>query len=224
MIRVTFIKKTEFDLLPSAVKNEITNLSDLLSSIPVATLDSVDYYVISFRNEIYNSKFAVYFKMYTESEALKIIQSGTIDYEEVDIYYDNKGDAFRSNRVSGGGTLLGRYHGSSVANVLTLSSGSVRFSAPYQQARIHAIEVIGGDSDGKVDFSILDDGSGTYTGTPDLVIRQFVFDVNVSSCLHRGEAKYVVDLYLGMVIKMEYYNNGASTRNVSFNAELSEVI
>jgi hypothetical protein len=74
-----------------------------------------------------------------------------------------------------------------------------------------------------VNFYIYDDANGTYSGTPNYLLNQFGFNINMPEGSMENTCKYDADLYYGMKVRIEYTNNSGSTKTVYANFDLHEV-
>lgn len=128
--------------------------------------------------------------------------------------------AFAEKKLFDGSKLYKRLHG----KVESLSSGSnnVIFTCPHGYVKIIGTRIVGAEIGDYCDFYVLDDTSGTYSGTPNAVLNQYGFNVAIAPDDHQETCRYDADLYYGMQIKFVY--NSVSAKTVGFNFDMSEVV
>ena len=127
--------------------------------------------------------------------------------------------AFASKKLPDGKKLYKRVHG--ISESLSAGSNNVLFTVPYPHAKMLGTEIIGAEFGDYCDFCILDDTSGTCSGTPNQQLNQFGFGVQIAKDAHEEKSNYDADLYYGMQIKLVY--NSVSAKDVGFNFDLNEV-
>jgi hypothetical protein len=105
----------------------------------------------------------------------------------------------------------------------TLSAGAntLDFDITYAHCKITGMEIVGSKVGDTLDFLVLDDDSGTYSGTANAVLNQFGYDVAMPDGFYKRESNYDADLYLNMTISIEY--DSESAKDVYINYVLHEV-
>ena len=130
---------------------------------------------------------------------------------------------FSSKELPTGEKLFRRKYGYK----LTLLENSVTtfdITVPYQSQKVNEAQIIGCNSGVTVNFKILDTPLGTYSGTPNLMLDQFGFNVNVAKNYYRDHSEYDADLYVNMQIKVTIKNNTDLTPTIGINFTLHEVV
>jgi len=222
-MRIVVVKKTQYDSLPVAVKNEFSSLSDINKSIPLHSIGGVDYHVFGICGAIENSTYVKLFHSYSESEMSAILEADSIIYTDVDIYYEPQQLAFTKKTLPNGKKLYKRVHGSLWETIQPGTTASLQIEIGYSHVKMQGIEIIGCKEKGMVNFYIFDDDFGSYSGIPNYKLNQFGVDVNTPNDYYKKNSSYDADLYYGMVISIEYTNNSLVPHEVCFNAELNEV-
>ena len=131
-----------------------------------------------------------------------------------------KMDAFASKTTVDGKSLYKRVHGKKFT-VTGSATTTCLFTVPYAHAKVEAFEILNCAYDETVDFYVLDDTLGTYSGTPDKVLNQFGYTVQMPKDFYDKKSQYDADLYNGMQIKIDYTNNNA-TKDIYINYVLNE--
>lgn len=104
---------------------------------------------------------------------------------------------------------------------LNQGSNTILFTVSYNWAKINGIDVVGSEVLDLVSFYVLDSTTGTYTGTANLQLNQFGFNVNLPKDFYSFKSEFDADLYLNMQVKIVY--NSVSTKNIGINFILNEV-
>ena len=99
---------------------------------------------------------------------------------------------------------------------LSVGSNDLLYTTPFAQMKFNGIEVINSEIGDKVDLYVLDDTSGTYSGTPSLTLNQFGYSVFLTEGYFERQSNYDADLYLGMQIKMVYTSITAKDLYVNY--------
>lgn len=127
-----------------------------------------------------------------------------------------------SSKIVDGGKLYRRKHGVR-GDILGNSTQSIKFTVPYNIAKIDEVEIINCAAVDTVDLKILDSATGTYTTIPNYMLNQFGFNVNLSDIYYTDTSNYDAELNLGMQIEITYTNNETDTKSIGVNFVLHEV-
>ena len=122
-------------------------------------------------------------------------------------------------------SLFKRIHGVS-ETVTAGATANIDFVAPYSASKFTGAELFGVDLGDTLNFYVLDDASNTYSGAPgsNYQLNQFGFNVEMPpGGKYKNTSNYDADIYLGMVIRCEYTNNGAEDKYIAMNPWLHEV-
>jgi hypothetical protein len=128
-------------------------------------------------------------------------------------------ETFTSKNLVDGKKLFVRNHGYS--HELAIGANDIEITIPYAHCKINELEVIGSEIGDKVNFKVLDSVNGDYTTIPKYQLNQFAFNLNLSKDHYRRHCSYDADLYLGMIILIEY--DSKSAKDVGVNIVLHEV-
>lgn len=112
-----------------------------------------------------------------------------------------------------------RIHG--MTQAVTTGENTVLYTITYPWAKITGVEIVGSDIGDKACLSVLDSDAGLISGTPNLLLNQFGFTVNMPKDSYRYESKFDADLYQGLKIKITY--NSISNKTIGINIILDEV-
>jgi len=127
-------------------------------------------------------------------------------------------NAFASKKF-GEKSLFKRLHG--VQQSVVIGANIIDFEVPYNWAKITGLEVFESSACDKVNLSVHDTAAGTYSGTPNFKLNQFGFDLNVAKDMYKYESAFDADLYMGMIIRLEYTAKAA--KEICVNFDLTEV-
>jgi hypothetical protein len=129
---------------------------------------------------------------------------------------------FASKELPNGKKLYRRKKGYQVA--LDANTTTVyEIIAPYSAQKINKVEILYCAVDGLTcDFKILDTSTGTYSTTPDYVLNQFGWSVNIAQGYYEDVSEYDADLYQGMRIQLTFNNPGAE-QSLGINIIFHEV-
>lgn len=223
MNKFVFVKKDIFDNFSDRVRNEFILHSKINKNIPTATINSIVYYCFEFCADITQTNYVKNYPYYCEENAAKIISGELfLDTSEMNLIPDAA--PFKSKVLPSGKKLFKRLHGSASLNIPAGETGVLELEVGYTHAKMQSIECLNSAFGDVASLYILDTSTGTYSGVPDSVLNCFGIEVNLCDGVYKYAATYDADLYAGMVIRLEYDNNGLSARTVSFNADLNEVV
>lgn len=190
-------------------------------------VDSRDLSITWFEDDNKYSMVAVDGSLVIEYALVKNKGEEQIDFES---NYKDKGNRELGNSNSpfgnksiGTKNLFRRKHGMSKA-VAANSTDTIIFSVPYNQAKITKAELVNCSAGDIVNLTVHDDTSGSYSTIPNYKLNQFGFDVNMPDGMYVDESQYDADLYLGMVVKIEYTNNTGSQAIIGVNITLHELV
>ena len=99
---------------------------------------------------------------------------------------------------------------------LSVGSNELLYTVPFAQMKFNGVEVINSEIGDKIDLYVLDDISGTYSGTPSLTLNQFGYSVFLTEGYFERQSNYDADLYLGMRIKIVYTSITAKDLYVNY--------
>jgi len=168
---------------------------------------------------------------------IKIESPANADQVEFETSYKNAGNrtlgqssAFASKQL-GSKKLYRRKHGFSgncPPGVLT----DIPFTVPYALCKINKVEVIGCESGDLVNLKVYDSVTGMVQQSmgipagsvnPSFLLNQFGFNVVMPHGSYTDHSEYDAELYGGMIIEVEYFNNGVSAKVIGVNVTLHEV-
>lgn len=104
---------------------------------------------------------------------------------------------------------------------LTTGANEISHTIAYPWVKLIGAEIVGCEALDTLDFKVYDTAAGTYSGVPDKLLNQFGFSVNMPAGHYKREAPYDADLYIGMILKVEY--TSLSDKTVGINLILNEV-
>ena len=132
--------------------------------------------------------------------------------------------AFSSKTLPTGEKLYRRKHSSGWQTVLANSYTVLTISVPYDKAKINRAEIVGCREGDTVDLKVHDTPTGYFSTVPFYLLNQFGFGVAMPDGIYVDSSDYDADLIKGMEIRITYYNNSDSDKQVAFNATLHEVV
>lgn len=104
---------------------------------------------------------------------------------------------------------------------LVAGSNTLNFTATLAWAKLLGVEAVNCEALDYVDFKVYDNATGTYSGTPNLLLNQFSFALNLPKDFYQRMAQFDADIYAGMVIQITYYSQSA--KNIGINFLFDEV-
>ena len=104
------------------------------------------------------------------------------------------------------------------------ATGNIELIIPYNLAKIAHMEILNCSIKDKVSVKFYDTPSGTISGTPNAILNQFGYGVEVTNDLYRFKSEYDADLIKDMKISIEYTNNGLNDRYIGVNFILDELV
>jgi len=144
--------------------------------------------------------------------------------------------AFSSKKVIIDGvqkSIFKRVHGVS-ATILSGATTDLDFVIPYAHAKFTGANVFGSELKDVLDFSVHDNATNDYSGAPispgptyypNFLLNQFGFAVEMPpNGIYENTSNYDADLFMGMIIRCTYTNNGASDKYIGINHWLHEVV
>ena len=150
--------------------------------------------------------------------------------KDKDDQFKIKNDAFSSKTVVVDGVqkdLFKRIHGANF-NVTTNGNNTCDFIIPYPHVKIEGIEVLNAKMQDRLSFYVLDTDTNTYSQAPveavgpNYQLNQFAFDIHPKDGYYVHQSQYDADLYQGMIIRIEYFNEGTG-KDIYMNFILNEV-
>ena len=126
---------------------------------------------------------------------------------------------FSSKTLPNGKKLFARTTGFQAT--LTAGANVVNYTVTYPWVKVTGIEIIGCEALDVVQLKVFDTNTGTYSTIPDCQLNQFGYTVNLPKDFYSRTSSFDADLYVGMIIKIEYTSISAKT--VGFNLILNEV-
>lgn len=130
---------------------------------------------------------------------------------------------FADKKLPNGKKLFNRVHGVVVS--VQNAPDNIDFVVPYTACKITGIEIINGVIGDKANFKVLDTPTGTVSGTPNAVLNQFGFNVNVAEKFYERSSKYDADLIQNMKLRIEYdAKDELLPRDIHVNFILHEVV
>jgi hypothetical protein len=130
---------------------------------------------------------------------------------------------FASKTLPDGKKLFKRCTGIPGVEIANGATENLDFVIPYPHMKIIGACIFNTNFGDTVNFYVLDDATGTYSGVPNYVLNQFGFNVNLPEGSMENTCKYDADLYGGMKVRVEYTNNSGSTKIVYVNFDVHEV-
>ena len=122
------------------------------------------------------------------------------------------------------GKIFRRKHSSGWVTINANTSAELIITVPYSHAKIDKAEIIGCREGDNADLCVHDTDTGLISTIPEYLLNQFGFGVAMPNGMYIDESKYEADLFLGMKIKVTYYNNSTESRLVAVNFTLHEVV
>lgn len=115
------------------------------------------------------------------------------------------------------------FRGQGVTQTISASSTeSIILTFDYAKGKINGLEIFCCQNGDICNFKILDDTSGTYTGTPNQLLNQFGYDWNMSENGVKEILPYDADILSGMQLVVEYTNNDTVARDIAVNFYIHE--
>lgn len=169
-----------------------------------------------------------------------VSKDGGIDQSDFEMNLKPKGNCslnssspFSSKSV-GGKKLYRRKHGvGSICQPITgVPFTDIPLVVPYNFCKIDKIEIVGCELGDKVNFKVYDNTEGIVQQSmgmplasivPNRLLNQFGFDVNVPKDFYEDHSQYDADLYKGMIVEVEYINNGNVSKFIGVNYTLHEM-
>ena len=196
---------------------------------------SIQYYITGIMYNIFFTDGQVEFQTTIEKDDPKNLDQ--IDFEDNYLSISNaqQKDArivaapFASKHIVENGitkSLFKRVHGVSI-DIPAGSTGFLEFTIPYAKSKFTGANIFGADLEDTVDFFVLDTVTNTYSGAPGsfYVLNQFGFDVEMPpGGVYENTSNYDADLYPNMVVSCAFKNNGASSKYISMNLWIHEVV
>ena len=127
--------------------------------------------------------------------------------------------AFSAKTLANGKKLFARTTGFQAT--LTAGANVVTYTATYPLAKITGIEIVNCEALDTAQLKVLDTATGTFSGIPNSQLNQFGYTVNLPKDFYQRSSPFDADLYIGMVLKIEY--TSVSAKTVGFNLIISQV-
>lgn len=121
------------------------------------------------------------------------------------------------------GNLYRRKHGFRSNVIADGASETVTLIAPYDCCKINEIEVVNAMENVTVDFYVHDTPTGTISGTPNLMLNQFGFGVELPDGFYMDHSDYDATLVKDQEIKITIHNNTGGNYTLKGNIIWHEV-
>lgn len=215
MTKFIFIKKSNFDIFDSEIKNEIANVSE---SVVQKVIGGTDFYVVEARAEVIPTTSLRYFENKTPVEALKIIEDDAISVQTINPNLGSLRAPF-SQKTANGMKLYTRATG--VSHAVVVGANVLDFVVPFNTVKFNGLEIVNGKAGEKVSLKILDTPAGAISGVPNYELNQFGFDVNLPDGFYSRESNYDADLIKDLKVRIEF--TAIEARNVGVNYLIHEL-
>lgn len=86
------------------------------------------------------------------------------------------------------------------------------------------LALIGTENNDKATMKVLDDSSGTYSGTPNALLNQFATDWNTVKDKCSEMMPYPARVYANMVLRVEYTETNNNAKTIGMNVRLHKVL
>jgi hypothetical protein len=100
-------------------------------------------------------------------------------------------------------------------------SNTLSYTATYAWAKLIGVEAVNCEALDTVDFKVYDTSTGTYSGTPNMLLQQFSYSLNLPKDFYQRMSEFDADVYSGMVIQLTYVSQ--SNKNIGVNFLFDEV-
>lgn len=130
---------------------------------------------------------------------------------------------FASKELPSGKKLFRRVHG----YTFTLAaSGTTTYTVtvPYAECKINEAEIIWAPEGVSVNMRVKDSTGGTYSGTPNLTLNQFGFNVIISKDAYKDASPYDADVFLNMQLEFEFTNSSSTEKTIGLNVVFHEIV
>jgi hypothetical protein len=104
---------------------------------------------------------------------------------------------------------------------VAIGVNTLTYTATYAWAKLLGVEVVNCEALDTTDFKVYDTAQGTYSGTPNALLNQFSYALNLPKDYYQRMAQFDADIYAGMVIQITYTSISAKT--IGLNLFLNEV-
>ena len=135
----------------------------------------------------------------------------------------NSSEPFSTKVLQDGKKLYRRKHGN-IFNAVAESTSIHDFVIPYPHCKIDKIEIINCAVLDTVNLKVIDTAEGAYSTVPNYTLNQFGFDTVMTEGYYIDESHYEADLYLGMILRVEYSSNVTVNKTIGLNLVLHEVV
>jgi hypothetical protein len=115
--------------------------------------------------------------------------------------------------------LFARFTGQQYA--VTAGANTLTYTVTYAWAKLLGVEVVNCEALDTADFKVYDTAGGAYSGTPNALLNQFSYSLNLPKDYYQRMAQFDADIYAGMVIQITY--TSVSAKTVGLNLFLDEV-
>lgn len=191
--------------------NESYTFNDSQESAYCANQDNLIVYLTENKVEVYNDSFLIS----GISNAINFLKGEMIDPSGYPISLQLP---FASKTLNGK-KLFKRIHGMNQDCIV--GENLFEFIVPYNQCKITGIEMINSEPCDYVNLEVYDSDQGLVSGTPNLKLNQFGFNVSISKDYYEHKSEYDADLYIGMKVTVRYHSQ--TIRKIGINIILNEV-
>ena len=101
-------------------------------------------------------------------------------------------------------------------------ANSLLFSIPFNAVKLFGADIIGGEIGDTCNFKVLDKAVNPIYGTPNALLNQFGFDVNLCSGTFSYASKFPADLIKDFQILIEY--TSVSSKTIGVNYLMDELV
>lgn len=108
-----------------------------------------------------------------------------------------------------------------IQQLLAVGANEIEFIIAYPWVKILGLECINCEALDTGELRVYDNALGSYSGTPNQLLNQFGYSLNLAAGFYMRTSPFDADLYAGMVLKITY--NSLSAKTIGINIIMNEV-
>ena len=108
--------------------------------------------------------------------------------------------------------------------VTASSTTNINYTIPTGTFDMDGVTLVNTENMDKATMKVLDDSSGTYSGTANAVLNTFATDWNTVKDKCSEMMPYPARVYTGMVIRVEYTETNGNAKTIGMNIRLHKVV
>jgi hypothetical protein len=108
-------------------------------------------------------------------------------------------------------------------NTVVNGANTINYTATFAWCKMIGMEAINGLAGDYASMYVYDTPAGTYSGTPNLLLNRYGYDLNIAPGYYEKKSQFDADVYVGMILRVIYTSVTTDSRFLGINFLMNEV-